>query len=357
MSDVLDKRKNTAALLHVGLFAAAIILNIIIAYLKINIASVFLSAAAIAFIAAFYLMSYKYYFLLSLFAISEAFSLLLFRNAESVLITAMIFFLSCAIVYLFRKKYNRVRILVITSVLLLIFAFIYYLTYIFLHGGIKSFGEIPGKLRADIDSVIDNVKNIYLEYIGYEPSGDPIQTETDMLNVKKSLSLFVPGFIILSANAVSFLITAVMRLFFNLFYKVTSYKRFFIDKIAWRIHLSLISLLLIPLTIILNSFSGADSNIIYLCIVDSVNFFLTPAIFVIGMYFIKDYVVNNFYHSATKIITLAVIAVMVSFIFPTVLYFIFVVAGMIKESKYYLNIIEEKIKKTIGKEDDDDDLY
>lgn len=356
MSDVLDKRKNTALALHVTLFTAVVILNIIIAYLKINIASVFLSAMAITFIAAFYLMSYKYYFLLSLFVISGIFSLALFRDVESVLMTAVIFSLSCVIVYLYRQKYERTKMLVITSVILLAFALIYYLTHIFLHGEIKSIGGIPGKFKADIEAAVENVKTIYLDYIGYE-SDDPVQTEIDMLNVKKSLSLFIPGFIILSANIISFIITSVMRLFFDLFYKLTSYKRFFIDKTAWRIHLSLVSVLLIPLTIILNSFSSADSNFIYLCIVDSVNFFLMPAMFVIGVYFIKDYVVNNFYYNRTKIITAVIAAVVFSSFFSTGLYFIFITAGMIKEAKYYFNIIEEKIKNTIDKDDDDDDDF
>lgn len=357
MSDALDKRKNTAALLHVILFAAVVVLNIIIAFLKINILSIILSAVAITFIAAFYLMSYKYYLMLSLFAISGILNFAFFRSAESLLLTVIIFCISCIAVHCYRKKYERVRILIITSVILLVFAVIYYLTYMFAHGEAGTFSDLPERIRADTDAAIEDVSTIYLEYAGYEPGDDPVQTEIDMVNVRKSLSLYIPGFFILSANIISFAITSVMRLFFNLFYKLTSYKRFLIDKTAWRIHLSLVSLLLIPLTAMLKMVSGANSNIVYLCAIYSVNFFLVPAVFVIGTYYVKDYIADNFYYRRTRIVTLAVIMVLLCFTLLPIVYYVFIIAGMIKESKYYFKIIEEKIKNSIDKYDDDDDDF
>ena len=80
-----------------------------------------------------------------------------------------------------------------------------------------------------------------------------------------------------------------------------------------------------------------------------------PAVFVIGIYDIKDYAVEKYHDGKSKIITMAVVALIVFSLFPSILYYGVIIAGLIKETKYYFTEIEQKIKSKFGSNGDDDD--
>ena len=186
----------------------------------------------------------------------------------------------------------------------------------------------------------------------------PAMSETEKAAYVESIKAIIPAAFIIYCNAVSFFITFVFRIFYNIIVVQLqpageTVKRKKIAKDSWRITVSFVSTIIFVLCIFLVMIFA--HNIWVTVVISNIVYVLVPGLFIIGFYFIfgkiKLFCKNN-YMSAGLVLFFLAIALLffTSFVLMAVIF-----CGVYSIQVVEIKKLTEKIRKSFDDFGDDDD--
>ena len=265
-----------------------------------------------------------------------------------------------------KQKLSRTQIILRLSGGLAVF---YAIALIFVF--ITSTGEFsPESIR---DIITDEASD-FMDYYNYTVSqysansveagaeaGEVVKmSETEKAAYVESIKAIIPAAFVIYCNAVSFFITFVFRIFYNIIVvqlqpaeEIARRKKIEkIEKDSWRITISFASTIVFVLCILLVMIF--THNIWVTVVISNIVYILGPGLFIIGFYFIfgkiKLFCRNNYMSAGLVLLFLAIILLFfTSFVFVAVIF-----CGVYSIQVVEMKKLMEKIRKSFDDFGDDD---
>ena len=265
-----------------------------------------------------------------------------------------------------KQKLSRTQIILRLSGGLAVF---YAIALIFVF--ITSMGEFSPESIRDI---ITSEASDFMDYYNYTVSqysnnsvevgseaGEIVKmSETEKATYVESIKAIIPAAFVIYCNAVSFFITFVFRIFYNIIVvqlqpaeKIVRRKKIEkIEKDNWRITISFASTIVFVLCILLVMIFA--HNIWVTVVISNIVYILGPGLFIIGFYFIfakiKLFCRNNYMSAGLVLLFLAIILLFfTSFVFVAVIF-----CGVYSIQVVEMKKLMEKIRKSFDDFGDDD---
>ena len=272
-----------------------------------------------------------------------------------------------------RQKLSRTQIILRLSAVITVFYILAFVLMFILSMGKFSIGSVKNIIDQQAEEVIDYYIDYYNSFftrdnVGqsryddtgqYDANRTVVMSESDRHDYVESLKAIIPAVFIWYCTVISFFITFVFRILYNIIViqanpdeEVKRWGK--IQRNDWKLTMSLVSTVIFVLCIFFVMFFSGMNNIWAVITVTNVIYILAPGLFIIGFHFIHEKIKLLCKNNYISVVLIFVFIGVILLLFSSFIIMAFIFCGVYSIQIVELKKFVEKKKKSFDDFTDDD---